>query len=62
MTMIGKTMLLSVLCAGAATAALAGLKVKAVNTGLGAFGAAMICEDGDIKVTLVKSGLLVLIK
>lgn len=43
-------------------AAPAGLKVKAVNTGLEAFRAAMICEDGDIRVTLVKSGLLVLIK
>ena len=45
-----------------AGAAPAGLKVKAVNTGLEAFRAVTTCEDGDITVTLVKSGLLVLIK
>lgn len=43
-------------------AAPAGLKVKAVNTGLETFKAVTTCEGGDIKVTLVKSGLLVLIK
>ena len=43
-------------------AAPVGLKVKAVNTGLEAFRAVTTCENGDIKVTLVKSGLLVLVK
>ena len=42
-------------------AAPAGLRVKAVNTGLETVRAVTTCENGDITVTLVKSGFSVLV-